>query len=174
MEDAYQKASQNLKNQGFDLTNFYVLDAHAGDPSGLGVVARRCSDLSQIVANSQGIAGKVLVPGRPDLYYKLVRRENINYIWTTFESNQLPNHWVEAINRYFTEVFVPHLSVLQVFQNSGVKRPITVLPQGNPRRLSGCLPPGRRWGSPSRRPPRRRRDAPRGCPPSCLARRIAP
>ena len=134
MEDAYQKASQNLKNQGFDLTNFYVLDAHAGDPSGLGVVARRCSDLSQIVANSQGIAGKVLVPGRPDLYYKLVRRENINYIWTTFESNQLPNHWVEAINRYFTEVFVPHLSVLQVFQKSGVKRPITVLPQGYPER----------------------------------------
>ena len=135
MEKAYQEALTITPACKSDPQKLYVLEAYQDDPTGLGIVARRCYQLGELVADSRGVTGKVLVAARPDIYHELVRPENINYIWTTFESSQIPESWVNSINENFTNVFVPHPYVLEVFQGSGVNRPITVLPQSYPKRL---------------------------------------
>ena len=134
MEKAYQEVLTSISALKPAPQKLYVLDAYHDDPTGLGVVARRCFQLGELVADSRCITGKVLVAARPDIYRELVRPENINYIWTTFESSQIPESWVKSINENFTEVFVPHPYVLEVFQRSGVNRPITVLSQRYPER----------------------------------------
>ncbi|MDJ0647724.1 MAG: tetratricopeptide repeat protein [Xenococcaceae cyanobacterium MO_188.B19] len=134
MEKTYQEALSTIPIGKSTPQKLYVLDAYQDDPTGLGVVARRCFQLGELVADSRCINGKILVAARPDIYRELVRPENINYIWTTFESSQIPESWVKSINENFTEVFVPHPYLQKVFQISGVNRPITVLPQSYPER----------------------------------------
>ena len=125
---------KDLFQSRHSLEYFYILEAHRDDVTGLGNVARQCSYLGQLTQDSRRVSGKVLVPGRPDIFSPLVTSQNVNYLWTTFESSQLPKSWVESINQNFTEVFVPHIHIFRVFRESGVQCPITVIPQGYPRR----------------------------------------
>jgi tetratricopeptide (TPR) repeat protein len=106
----------------------YILDTHKNDLSGLGVIARHCSHLGELIGDTTQVKGKVLVPGRPDYYSSLVNVDNVNYILTMFESNRIPQEWVNIINEKFTEVFVPHSWVKSAFQKSGVTRPIFIVP----------------------------------------------
>jgi glycosyltransferase involved in cell wall biosynthesis len=127
---AYQTSISTLfsaeKNNSCPL---YVLNTHPDDVSGLGVVAAQCQALGELVNDSRSVAGKILVAGRPDIYQELVRFENLNYIWTTFESTVIPQTWVKSINEKFEQVFVPHTYIKKVFLDSGVKRNIEIIPQ---------------------------------------------
>lgn len=127
-KQAYQKSIKTLFSSK-KACSVYVLDTHLDDVSGLGVVARQCHDLGKLVKDSRSVAGKVLVAGRPDVYQKFVRFENLNYIWTTFESSLIPQTWVKSINEKFEKVFVPHSYIKKVFLNSGVKREVEIVPQ---------------------------------------------
>lgn len=125
----YYAKSIERYSKNYNSAKLYILDTHKQDVSGLGVVAKHCHSLGEIIEDGRAVAGKVLVADRPDIVQKLVRFENINYIWTTFESDRLPDSWVRAINTSFDRVFVPHKYVKQVFLNSGVNRQIDVIPQ---------------------------------------------
>jgi glycosyltransferase involved in cell wall biosynthesis/tetratricopeptide (TPR) repeat protein len=131
LEIEYKRSESLRKKDDLDL---YILDTHSQEASGLGLLSRRCHRLGKLVADTRDVSGKVLVAGRPDLYKTLVKSENINYIWTTFESDRIPESWVLAINENFDEVFVPHQYVLESFRNSGVQRPISIIPQAFPLR----------------------------------------
>lgn len=107
-----------------------VLNTHKNDPSGLGIVARMASSLGEVVDDSRSCGGKIFVPGRPDTHKDLVNPKGKNYIWTTFESTQIPRGWVDEINQNYREVFVPHQSIRTAFISSGVDKPVQVVPQG--------------------------------------------
>ena len=107
----------------------FVLKTYEEDVSGLGVVARRCLELGDRVSDARGVNGKVLIAGRPDICQNFVNRNNYNYLWTTFESSKIPDTWVNSINKYYSEVFVPHSYVKQAFVESGVKVPVSIIPQ---------------------------------------------
>ena len=107
----------------------FVLKTYEEDVSGLGVVARRCLELGNTVSDARGINGKVLIAGRPDICQNFVNKNNYNYLWTTFESSKIPDTWVNSINNYYSEVFVPHSYVKQTFIESGVKVPVSIIPQ---------------------------------------------
>lgn len=47
-----------------------------------------------------------------------------------FESDKIPGFWAQIINDYYDQVIVPDSWLIDVFQNSGVKKPITVIPLG--------------------------------------------
>ena len=107
----------------------FVLKTYEEDVSGLGVVARRCLELGNTVSDARGVNGKVLIAGRPDICQNFVNKNNYNYLWTTFESSEIPDTWVNSINKYYSEVFVPHSYVKQSFIKSGVKIPVSIIPQ---------------------------------------------
>jgi hypothetical protein len=48
---------------------------------------------------------------------------NNNYILTMFESDKLPNNWINLLNKY-TGIFVPLNCIKDLFVKSGVKKPI--------------------------------------------------
>lgn len=101
-----------------------VFKAHENDPSGLGIVARHAAKL-----HSDG-SDKLLIPGRPDHYQ--VPDGVDAYYWSTFESDYIPQEWVDNLNKA-TEVFVPHKSIRAAFIRSGVHKPVNVVPQGYTR-----------------------------------------
>lgn len=108
----------------------FVLNAHKNDPSGLGIVARMAAALGNVVEDAKSAGGKILVPGRPDTHKELVAEGRRNYIWTTFESTQIPQDWVDELNTKYEEVYVPHQSIRTAFKSSGVNVPIQVVHQG--------------------------------------------
>ena len=50
--------------------------------------------------------------------------------YSMFESSLIKREWVEIINKYFDLVAVPDKFLVEVYKNSGVKKPIFVLPRG--------------------------------------------
>ena len=122
--DELEKANPLHKHQ-----QLFVLKTYEEDVSGLGVVARRCLELGNTVSDARGVNGKVLIAGRPDICQNFVNKNNYNYLWTTFESSKIPVTWVNSINKYYSEVFVPHSSVKQTFIESGVEIPVSIVPQ---------------------------------------------
>ena len=119
-----EKANPLHKHQ-----QLFVLKTYEEDVSGLGIVARRCLELGNTVSDARGVNGKVLIAGRPDICQNFVNRNNYNYLWTTFESSKIPDTWVNSINKYYSEVFVPHSYVKQAFIESGVEVPVSIVPQ---------------------------------------------
>ena len=107
----------------------FVLKTYEEDVSGLGIVARRCLELGNAVSDARGVSGKVLIAGRPDTCQNFVNKNNYNYLWTTFESSKIPDTWVNSINKYYSEVFVPHSYVKQAFVESGVEVPVSIISQ---------------------------------------------
>ena len=112
----------------------FILETYEDDPSGLGIVARRCFKLGNVVPDTKELNGKVLVPGRPDICQEFVSKNNHNYLLTTFESSKIPESWVESINNYYHEVFVPHGYVKKTFVDSGVNIPVSIIPHAYPQR----------------------------------------
>ena len=112
----------------------FILETYEDDPSGLGVVAKRYFKLGNLVPDTKELNGKVLVPGRPDICQEFVSKNNYNYLLTTFESSKIPGSWVESINNYYNEVFVPHSYVKKTFVDSGVNIPVSIIPHAYPQR----------------------------------------
>jgi len=53
---------------------------------------------------------------------------NLNYIYSMYESDRIHDEWVKNINKYYDGVIVPDEWVKEVYQNSGVVRHIFVIP----------------------------------------------
>jgi len=122
-----------------------VLRTYAGqEHDGLTSVFARVSDLGEVVDDTRGDSGHpVLVAGLPFQYSQRLSPRNRNIVYTTFETSQLPPHWVNSINGNYHECVVPHQHVARVFVNSGVRIPVRVVQLGFTR-----YP-----GDPVRRPP---------------------
>ncbi len=56
----------------------------------------------------------------PDTYIKIA--------YSMFEGSVLPKEWVNAINNYFDAVVVPDDYLIKIYENSGVIKPIFVIP----------------------------------------------
>jgi hypothetical protein len=53
---------------------------------------------------------------------------NLNYIYSMYESDRIHEKWVQNINKYYDGVIVPDIWVKEVYENSGVIKPIYVIP----------------------------------------------
>jgi glycosyltransferase involved in cell wall biosynthesis len=98
---------------------------------GLSIISKRVLSTGEPMKDTSTISGaKVLVCGVPFLYEKRISGQNINVIFTTFESDELPSFWVDSINKFYHHCIVPHPEIQSVFRNSGVHIPISVVHQG--------------------------------------------
>jgi glycosyltransferase involved in cell wall biosynthesis len=124
-----------------------VLQCYSGPAAdGLSSVQSLVNPIGRVVADSKGLTGRtVLVPGIPFLHEDRLSPANRNIVYTTFETSVLPGHWVEAINRSYHGVIVPHDHVRDVFAASGVEKPIFVVGQAFSRPPPSRAAPG---GSP--------------------------
>jgi glycosyltransferase involved in cell wall biosynthesis len=87
--------------------------------------------LGPLVEDSRALSGKkVVVAGIPFLHANLLSPANRNIVYTMFETSVAPPHWVDAINRHYHHVVVPHDRVRDVFAASGVVVPISVVGLG--------------------------------------------
>lgn len=71
----------------------------------------------------------VLLTNQP-FYLDQISKFQRAYIYTMFESTQIPSDWAARINQKIDEVFVPDEYQRRSFLNSGVKKPIKVIPLG--------------------------------------------
>ncbi|MBV9582074.1 MAG: hypothetical protein JO057_26120, partial [Chloroflexi bacterium] len=98
---------------------------------GLTSLFARVSDLGHVVDDTRGDGGhRVLVAGIPFLYAERLSPRNRNIVCTTFETSQLPPHWVNSINGHYVQCVVPHEHVARVFVDSGVRIPVRVVQFG--------------------------------------------
>jgi glycosyltransferase involved in cell wall biosynthesis len=66
----------------------------------------------------------------PQEYYKKMPESLIKLAYTMFESDRIPDEWVEILNSNFDAAIVPNEFLVPVYKNSGVTVPIFVLPLG--------------------------------------------
>lgn len=100
---------------------------------GLTGVFDAVKEVGVIASDTSGMENvKVLVCGIATLYEGKISPLNQNIVFTTFESDQLPTNWVQAINAYHCCI-VPHQAVKNVFQSSGVRIPIFIVHNGYQR-----------------------------------------
>ena len=55
-------------------------------------------------------------------------RNRIKIAYSMWESTQIPSEWVEILNTRFDAVIVPSSFLIDVYQNSGVKIPVFIVP----------------------------------------------
>jgi len=86
-------------DQSLLILETYPLGESAYD--GLTGLFNEVKHLGKVMPETAGITGaKVLVCGIAPLYKDRISPRNINVIFTTFESDQLPDEWVASINQY--------------------------------------------------------------------------
>jgi len=116
--------------------NIIILETYPsneGPYDGLSGFFDEVKDLGVIMDDTSNIAGaKVLVMGVAPLYANKISELNTNIVFTTFESDEIPQHWVSAINNY-DYCIVPHKEIVTVFERSGVTIPVSVIHQGYSR-----------------------------------------
>jgi len=59
---------------------------------------------------------------------KFLSKDQINIAYSMFESDRIPQFWVETLNTKFDLVIVPDDFLIKVYQNSGVKIPVFSIP----------------------------------------------
>jgi glycosyltransferase involved in cell wall biosynthesis len=70
------------------------------------------------------------------LWYKYIQpiqflpNSKIKIAYSMFETNKIPNQWVEILNKQFDAVVVPDPFLIEVYKNSGVAIPIFMIPCG--------------------------------------------
>jgi glycosyltransferase involved in cell wall biosynthesis len=124
--------SQTTKSQD-EILVLETYSAHESAYDGLSGLFNSVRGVGKIVGNTADISGaKVLVCGIAPLYQHKISPLNTNVIFTTFESDQLPEEWVRAINNY-QHCIVAHAAIKEVFVASGICIPITVIHNGYQR-----------------------------------------
>jgi len=58
------------------------------------------------------------------------RKADIFGVFTMFETEILPKHWVEDINKHFDFVIVPSTWCKEIFEKGGVDKPVFIVPLG--------------------------------------------
>ena len=124
----------------------YILQTYKGQYDGLSYVSSR---LTKGCPDDRGdpVPGKrkkVLIPDTPHVHIKCLDSNDINVCYTTFETDHLPPHWTDILNRHYQGCIVPHPAVKKIFARSGVTIPTFVAHQGYtrlPRSPAGHLSP---------------------------------
>jgi glycosyltransferase involved in cell wall biosynthesis len=113
-----------------DLLILETYPSHESAYDGLSGLFNAVKAIGTVVPDSRSLSGeKVLVCGIAPLYEEKLSFQNTNVIFTTFESDQLPGHWVTALNRY-RHCIVSHSAIREVFLSSGVHVPVSVVHNG--------------------------------------------
>lgn len=133
--DIAAREGQVWRGAGGLVPHTVVLRCYEGEPTdGLSSLQRLVAPLGSPVYDSRTITDhRVVVPGLPFLYEDRISQSNRNCCVTTFESSRLPTHWVDALNRSYHHVIVPHERVRRVFEDSGVRLPVSAVQQSFPR-----------------------------------------
>lgn len=98
---------------------------------GLTILHGQVKGIGESLNDTSQMSGlKVLVSGIPFLYEERLSPLNTNILFTTFESDMLPDFWIDSINRCYHHCLVPHAEIASVFRHSGVRIPVNVIPQG--------------------------------------------
>ena len=69
----------------------------------------------------------------PYIYGAMLDKKNTNICYTTFETSQLPQGWVDSLSNNYQACIVPHTAIKKVFVQSGISIPIFVVHQGYTR-----------------------------------------
>jgi hypothetical protein len=140
---AFKPTAELLRRHSQLVGDTVVLQCYAGEAmDGLSSVQALTNALGPSVADSRSLSGaKVIVPGIPFLHEDRLSPDNRNVAYTTFESSSLPLHWVRSLNRAYHHVVVPHDRVAEVFRDSGVVIPISVVGQSFRRLPKVDTPP---------------------------------
>lgn len=91
-----------------------------------GYAGEVCKKLSNIKHFNEDIR---VINTTPEFYSKL-KGPKKNIAYTTFETNRIPNLWVQEINKCMDAVFVTTSWCKEVFTESGVKKPVFSVPPG--------------------------------------------
>jgi mannosyltransferase OCH1-like enzyme len=125
----YVEAEINEKPVPEDIFVLRVYDIPPYD--GLTTVYSRSIVIGDLVKDTKQLRGKkVLVAGMAPFVTEWISPVNINAIYTTFETTKIPGFWTEAINGHYHQCIVPHEYMKNVFEDSGVRIPVTVIQQG--------------------------------------------
>lgn len=91
--------------------------------------------VTRILKNLDKSAGKISLLTNPIGYprinldfYKKVPNSKIKIAYSMLESSAIPKEWVSIINSFFDAVVVPDKWLVSVYEKSGVKKPIFVIP----------------------------------------------
>lgn len=87
----------------------------------------KLGDLVKSLISEDGTTYVRILHATPPNYSKLVKGRHYNIGYAAWETDKLPNDWVPMIN-ILDEVWVPSTHNKEVFINSGVTIPITVVP----------------------------------------------
>ncbi|MFI5323847.1 MAG: glycosyltransferase [Thermodesulfobacteriota bacterium] len=122
--------------------DIYILRIYKVKPfDGLTTVYARSKVIGTIVKDTRHMSHKkVLVSGIAPFFTDRLSKENINVVYTTFETTEIPRYWVKPLNDHYDHCIVPHEYVKGVFEASGVRIPISVIHQGFTRHVSGFGP----------------------------------
>ncbi|WP_367865347.1 glycosyltransferase [Pedobacter sp. WC2423] len=124
---------------GSDILLLETYPAHELPYDGLSGFFNVVKNIGTIIKDTKHTSGaKVLVCGIAPFYEDRLSVQNTNIIFTTFESDEVPLHWVESINRYH-HCIVPHEAIKVKFESSGVITPISVIHQGYYRYKRGQM-----------------------------------
>jgi glycosyltransferase involved in cell wall biosynthesis len=130
-EDAMQKIDGEIDKIAVP-EDIYVLRVYKEMPyDGLTTVYNRSNVIGRVVTDTRNLRGKkVLVPAMAPFFTKRISPENLNAVYTTFETTKIPDFWTEALNKHYHYCIVPHEYMKEVFGASGVRIPSTVIQQG--------------------------------------------
>ncbi len=126
--------------------DIYVLRIYKEKPfDGLTTVYDRSSVIGTVVKDTKHLSSKkVLVAGMAPFFTDRLSKGNINVAYTTFETSEIPRHWIKPINEHYARCIVPHEYMKGVFESSGVRIPVAAIQQGFTRydRRSSIKPRG--------------------------------
>lgn len=91
--------------------------------SDLGVLGQKC----QALIRRDSDAPIQIVHTTPNIFHKFYGPNRYNIGYTTWETTNLPKDWVSNINM-MDEIWVPCTQNIEIFKNSGVTKPIFLIP----------------------------------------------
>ena len=127
--------SINLHCYQFTQSSYILQPQVMLNHDGLSYVAGRLVQAghSRIPLDKLPAHTKLLVPFMPTSYVDRLSAAHTNLCYTTFETSQLPQSWINALNTHYHACIVPHPAIKQVFTESGIDIPIFVAQQGYTR-----------------------------------------
>ena len=91
--------------------------------SDLGMLGQKC----QALIRRDSPADIQIVHTTPNIYQRFYSPNKYNIGYTTWETTNLPKDWVANINM-MDEIWVPCTQNIEIFKNSGVTKPIFLMP----------------------------------------------
>ncbi len=85
----------------------------------------KCAQEKKEIAPVSILTDNIWLPGLEP--HKIVPDSLIKYAYTMCESTKIPKPWVDIINKKFDGIIVPDASLVAVYKQSGIKRPIFVI-----------------------------------------------